>query len=150
MLSLSCRAQMSKSFFPCLEKHSCSPGLNDRHLAVSWRRGRTACSRERQRKVTSASSAHVFLAKHLWRHRGAAFHPQHVFRARRRQHRRGFETPAHNLKLSDTARGGRKAAADKGNESCAIAVQNCHHWACSAGWAWLPAPLLPPCGVTGP
>lgn len=73
----------------------------------------------------SASSAHVFLAKNLWWHRGAAFHPQHVFRARRKQHRRGFETPAHNLKLSDTARGSRKAAADKGNESCAIAIQNC-------------------------
>lgn len=64
----------------------------------------------------SASSAHIFLPKNLWWHRGAAFHPQHAFHARRRQHRREFETPAHNLDLTGTAQSSRKAAADKRNE----------------------------------
>lgn len=64
----------------------------------------------------SASSAHVFLPKNLWWHRGAAFHPQHAFHARRRQHRWEFETPAHNLDLTGTAQSSRKAAADKRNE----------------------------------
>lgn len=100
----------------------------------------------------SASSAHVFLPKNLWWHRGAAFHPQHVFRARRRQHRWGFETTAHNLDLAGTARSSRKAAADKRNESCAIAIQSSVttgpvQW---GGPGSLPAPLLPPCGLIGP
>lgn len=38
----------------------------------------------------------------------------------------------------------------KGMSVCDCYTKQCHHWACSAGWAWLPAPLLPPCGVTGP
>lgn len=69
---------------------------------------------------TSASSAQVFLPKNLWWHRGAAFHPQHVFHARRRQHRRGFET----TDLAGTARSSRKAAADERKELCAIAIQS--------------------------